>query len=114
MSPIVIAIALAGPWISDPNFPQTLQGTAAGATLQVHNGNNIGTAVRVGQLGRWMYYLTAAHVVGDSTNVDLEQFEPKTGKSLPKWNADVKKVWKIEDLALLRASEPHPGPVLKI
>lgn len=113
---LIAAAALTTPWVESKDFSRELQEKAYAATLQVKTEtDDIGTAVRVYRADNGMtYYLTAAHVVGNATNVDLTQFDPKTGNASPKVNVDVKDKWPDDDLALLRGVEPVAAPSLRI
>src|SRR4051794_18245985 len=102
---LLTALLGGGPWVESSEFPQAAQEKAYKATLRLKVGQNEGTAVRVGRSGPGpaMYYLTAAHVVGDAKEVDLEWFDPKNpdqpaGK-IPL--ANVIGRWPEADLALL-------------
>jgi len=117
-------------WIDKKEFPRVLQEKALGATLRLINPtekNNQGTAVRIKRLrsGR-VYYLTAAHILGEAKTVDLEGFK---SASYPKVEIELKSVdviqrWDNEndankrlrnvDLALLEGTENELNPCLNV
>src|SRR5262245_744742 len=92
-------------WIDDKLFPKSMQEKALAATLRLTNPDTRGeaTAVRVKNIGPWIYYLTAAHNVEKSKEVNLEAFLPASFPKVErKFEAKVMKVWPDIDLALLR------------
>src|SRR5437879_4241014 len=120
MNTLLAVIVFAGPWVQSPDFPQPKQEAALNATLRLIVSTPLtrgeGTAVRIGKSGRWIYYLTANHIVAKFKTVDLEAF---SAKSLPKAtvtiaDADVERRWPEIDLAMLKASEPDPPGFLAI
>jgi S1-C subfamily serine protease len=107
-------VALAPPWVESQDFSRAAQEKALAATLRLRNpaSGGEGSAVRLGRVGPHVYYLTAAHNIGQSNVVDLETF---TVRSYPKPDrkmqlADVDKVWPECDLALLRSVVVDEGP----
>jgi Trypsin-like peptidase domain len=120
MNTLLAVIAFAGPWVQSPDFPQPKQEAALNATLRLtfvtSEARGEGTAVRVGKLGPFVYYLTANHVVEKTSKVDLESYSgkshPKAIRTIPA--ADIKDRWPEIDLAILRAYEPDPPGFLAI
>jgi S1-C subfamily serine protease len=106
--PLLVAVQPPAPLIANSDFPIAVQEKALHATLRLKNPatNGEGTAVRIKKIGPWIYYLTAAHVVGDAKSVDLECYDLKT---YPKPTAklvavDVWRTFPEKDLAILRGT----------
>lgn len=120
MNTLLAAIVFAGPWVQSSDFPQAKQEAALNATLRLIVATPLtrgeGTAVRIGHLGPWVYYLTANHIVAKFQEVDLESF---SAKSIPNpivtiEKAEVERRWPEIDLAILKAREPDPPGFLPI
>jgi S1-C subfamily serine protease len=94
-----------------------MQESALSSTMRLTNSKGgEGTAVRVGKMGSWVYFLTAEHVIDGCQTVDLDAYTP-TSWPIPSANlrgAKVVERWPDVDLALLRLSEPESGDVAKL
>jgi hypothetical protein len=120
MNTLLAVIVFAGPWIDSPDFALPMQETVLNATLRLTYATQLrggqATAVRIGQQGPFVYYLTANHIVEKLETVDLESY---SSKSFPKPlmlipQVDIKKRWPKVDLALLKAIEPDPPGFLLV
>lgn len=118
MKSLATILIIAGPWIVSTDFSQERQAAALNATLRLTNPatNGEGTAVRIGRLGPYVYFLTAQHNLKSAEKaVYLESFAATTyPKPIRKMLVDIKHQWPEIDLALLAAIEPEPPGILPI